>query len=871
MTDTKNTSSDSGKTLTLSGVVGAKKPAGHLVRQSLQQGRSKTVTVEVKKKRVILSKEGETSQKPSSSAEQPATPATFPSFEEAQKRTLTAGELEARRQALKGSLKPQTPSSEEILSSKEEILSNEQKSQTPDPSSISAEEAPQPSAKEEMSSEGPLSFRERAEISAPQYQPTTSPQKKPEEDISESPDAFKKKADKFRDLDEEEEDDLSRKNAKKKGVLAPKKDKLSKHKDPSFYGAEEPDGEDEDFVSYSLIGNRLRAALPRRSRPVPRQKSSSFKAVDKKEQQKVIREIILPESITVQDLANQMAIRGAEVVKALMKAGMMVSINDAIDADTAELIIAEFGHTVKRIADSDVELGLEDEISPEEPQESRPPVVTIMGHVDHGKTSLLDALRATDVVSGEAGGITQHIGAYQVTLASNKKITFIDTPGHAAFTEMRARGAHVTDIVVLVVAADDGIKEQTIEALHHAQAAQVPIIVAINKCDKPDANPARVRNELLQHGIVPEEMGGEVLTIEVSATKKLNLDKLEEAILLQAEILDLKANRHTKAQGVVIEARLEKGKGPVATVLINRGTLHPGDIFVAGTHWGRVRNMVDDHGRKIEAAIPAMPVEVIGFDTVPYAGDKFHAVEDEERAHAIAEYRLQKEKEKKHLHSLRTPLDQIFNKIKEGTLKELPILVKADVQGSLEAIKASLEKLSTDEVAVKIVHTGVGAIHESDITLAKASSAFIIGFNVRANPQARDMASRDHLEVRYYSIIYDILDDVKKALGGLLSPDLKEHFLGYAEIREVFNISKIGNIAGCMVTEGIVKRGAKVRLLRDNVVIHEGTLKTLRRFKEEVREVREGFECGMAFENYQDIRIGDRIECFEIEEVARSL
>ena len=861
MTDTKDTSSDSGKTLTLSGVVGAKKPSGHLVRQSLQQGRSKTVTVEVKKKRVLFSKEGESPQKPSVPVEQPTAPAASSPSEDAQKRTLTAGELEARRQALKGSLKP--PSSEDVSSTKEEILSTESSS-TP----LEEPTAESSSKEEPVSTDSPLSFRERAEISAPQYKHTSS---EPGQTPSESQEAFKKKADKFRDLDEEEEEDLSKKGAKKKGSLFPKKDKPSKHKDQTIYRTEEPDPEDEDFVSYSLVGNRLRAALPRRSRPVPRSKTHSSRMIEKKEQQKVIREIVLPESITVQDLANRMAVRGAEVVKALMKAGMMVSINDAIDADTAELIVTEFGHTVKRVSDSDVELGLEAEISSDEPQEHRPPVVTIMGHVDHGKTSLLDALRSTDVVSGEAGGITQHIGAYQVTLASGKKITFIDTPGHAAFTEMRARGAHVTDIVVLVVAADDGIKEQTVEALHHAQAAQVPIVVAINKCDKPDANPSRVRNELLQHGIVPEEMGGEVLTIEVSATKKLNLDKLEEAILLQAEILDLKANPDTKAQGIVIEARLEKGKGPVATVLINRGTLHHGDIFVAGIHWGRVRNMVDDHGRKIENAIPAVPVEVIGFDTVPHAGDKFHVVEDEERARAIIDYRQQKEKEKKHLHSLRTPLDQIFDKIKEGTLKELPILLKADVQGSLEAIKTSLEKLSTNEVAVKIVHTGVGAIHESDITLAKASNAFIIGFNVRANPQARDMAGRDHLEIRYYSVIYDILDDVKKALGGLLSPDLKEHFLGYAEIREVFNITKVGSIAGCMITEGIVKRGAKVRLLRDNVVIHEGTLKTLRRFKEEVREVREGFECGMAFENYQDIRVGDRIECFEIEEVARSL
>lgn len=889
MTDTKKIPSDSGKTLTLSGVVGTKKPIGHLVRQSLQQGRSKTVTVEVKKNRSLISKETPSVQKFSSDQNQSnitssSSPSPTSTQKETSSRSLTAGELETRRQALKGSLSKsqsnqdshQTPSEKEEASSqapltKDSTILSQENSIEATGTNLPVKEADEKSSLvQDSSKKDSLSFRERSEIS----NSSTIHKGATKGSTLGNDDPFKKKIDKFAEIDDEDEGDSPKKNLKKKLSLAPKREKSSRLPSQEVYGYEPDDEIDEkSSVSYSLIGNRLRTTVPRRTRSTSRSKSfSSGKFSEKKEVQKVIREVTLPESITVQDLANRMAVRGAEVVKALIKAGMMVSINDAIDADTAELIIVEFGHTVKRVSDSDVELGLENTSSFNNyPLEPRPPVVTIMGHVDHGKTSLLDALRSTDVVSGEAGGITQHIGAYQVTLKSGKKITFIDTPGHAAFTEMRARGAHATDIVVLVVAADDGIKEQTVEALHHAQAAQVPIVVAINKCDKPGANPARVRTELLNHNIVPEEMGGEVLTIEVSAQQKTNLDKLEEAILLQAELLDLKASLKGKAQGVIIEAKLEKGKGPVATVLINNGTLHPGDIFVAGVHGGRARNMIDDHGRQITAAYPSMPVEVMGFDTVPHAGDKFHVVENEESSRSILDYRLQKAKEKKHLHSLRAPLDQLFEKIKEGTLQELAILIKADVQGSLEAIKNSLEKLSTNEVGVKIVHAGVGAIHESDVTLAKASNAFIIGFNVRANVQAREMAHKDHIEIRYYSIIYNVLDDVKKALGGLLSPDLKENFLGYAEIREVFNITKVGNIAGCMVTEGTVKRGAKVRLLRDNVVIHEGTLKTLRRFKDEVREVREGFECGMAFENYQDVRIGDRIECFEIEEIARSL
>jgi translation initiation factor IF-2 len=588
-------------------------------------------------------------------------------------------------------------------------------------------------------------------------------------------------------------------------------------------------------------------------------------------QQKVLREVVLPEAITVQELANRMAERGADVIKALMKMGVMATINQTIDADTAELIIGEFGHTVRRVSAADVELGLEGDTDTSETLVSRPPVVTIMGHVDHGKTSLLDALRQTDVAAHEAGGITQHIGAYQVKLPTGKKITFIDTPGHAAFTEMRARGANVTDIVVLVVAADDGIMPQTVEAIHHAKAAKVPIIVAINKMDKPGADATRVRRELLNHELVTEDMGGDVLSVEVSAKAKTNLDKLEETLLLQAEILDLKANPERQAMGAVVEAKVERGRGTVATLLVQKGTLKVGDIFVAGAEWGRVRALLDDRGRNIDSAGPASPVEVLGLQGTPLAGDVFVVVDSEARAREITEFRLNRQREQIALTAGRSTLEQMFSKIQAGEAKEVPVVIKADVQGSVEAISGSLKQLGTDEVKVRILHAAVGGVNESDVTLARASGGMIIGFNVRANPQAREMARRDHVDIRYYSIIYNVVDDIKAAMSGMLAPTLREKFLGNAEIREVFNVTKTGKVAGCMVTEGLVKRGGKVRLLRDNVVVHEGTLKTLRRFKDEVREVKEGFECGMAFENYDNIEKGDIIECFEMEEVAREL
>jgi translation initiation factor IF-2 len=614
---------------------------------------------------------------------------------------------------------------------------------------------------------------------------------------------------------------------------------------------------------------RMRSlAAMRRAREKERHRQSGDE-----EQAKVVRDVIVPETITVQELAQRMAERSGDVIKALMRMGVMATITQSIDADTAELIVSEFGHRMRRVSESDVELGIEGEIDVAGDTVPRPPVVTVMGHVDHGKTSLLDAMRKTDVVSGEAGGITQHIGAYQVALPGGERITFIDTPGHAAFTEMRARGANVTDIVVLVVAANDGIMPQTVEAIAHAKAAKVPIIVAINKIDLPDANIAKVRQELLQHELVVEELGGDILAVEVSAKTRQNLDKLEEAILLQAEVLELRANPDRSATGTVVEAKLDRGRGSVATVLVQRGTLKVGDVFVTGSEIGRVRALVNDHGQSIERAGPAMPVEVLGLNGTPSAGDDFVVVDSEARAREIAEFRGRKKRTAAAAIGARGTVEQMFSQIQAGETKELPIVIKGDVHGSVEAIVSSLSKLGSEqtEVGLRVLHSGVGAINESDITLAKASGGFVAGFNVRANAQARELAKRDNVEIRYYSIIYNILDDVKAMLSGMLSPTVRENFLGNAEIRQIFVVTKSGKVAGCMVTEGVVRRGAKVRLLRDNVVIHEGTLKTLRRFKEEVREVREGFECGMAFENYDNIEVGDVIEAFDVEEVARAI
>jgi translation initiation factor IF-2 len=587
---------------------------------------------------------------------------------------------------------------------------------------------------------------------------------------------------------------------------------------------------------------------------------------------KIVREVVIPEVITIQELSNRMTERAVDLIKFLMKQGAMHKITDVIDADTAELIVSEFGHTAKRVSEADVETGFIGDKDVDEHRQPRAPVVTIMGHVDHGKTSLLDAIRSANVVAGEAGGITQHIGAYQVLTPSGDKVTFIDTPGHAAFTAMRARGAKVTDIVVLVVAADDGVMPQTVEAINHAKNASVPIIVAINKIDKPQSDPNRVRTELLSHEIVVESMGGETLEVPVSALKRTNLDKLLEAIHLQAEILDLRANPDRSAEGIVIEAKLEKGRGPVGTVLVQRGTLKVGDIVVAGTAWGRVRALIDDKGANVPSAGPSVPVEVLGFDSAPEAGDQIAVVESEARAREITDYRIRKRRET--LGSAGTPrtLEQMMQSIKDSAgKKEFNLLIKGDVQGSVEAIGGALAKLGTDEVGARVVHSAVGQITESDVALANASKAIIVGFNVRANAQAKQAADQQGIEIRYYNIIFDLVDDVKAAMSGLLAPTKREIFLGYATIKQVFNISKIGKVAGCLVTEGKVERGAKVRLLRDKVVIHEGTLSILKRFKDDVKEVPAGQECGMAFANYQDIRENDEIECFQVEVVKRSL
>jgi translation initiation factor IF-2 len=594
---------------------------------------------------------------------------------------------------------------------------------------------------------------------------------------------------------------------------------------------------------------------------------------DNEPKEKIVREVTIPETITIQELANRMAERAVDVIRILMQQGHMAKITDMIDADTAQLIAEELGHTVRRVAESDVEEGMFD--APDDPASLQPraPVVTIMGHVDHGKTSLLDAIRSTDVAAGESGGITQHIGAYQVTSPSGGRITFIDTPGHAAFTAMRARGAKITDIVVLVVAADDGVMPQTVEAIHHAKAAKVPIIVAINKIDKPDAKPERVRTELLQHEIQVESLGGDVLEIEVSAKEKRNLDKLLDMIALQAEVLELKANPNRAAEGTVIEARLDRGRGPVATVLVQRGTLRPGEIVVAGSEWGRVRALMSDTGHSVVAAGPSMPVEILGFNGTPEASDRLAAVETEGRAREIADYRARQKREMQAARQtgMRGSLEQMMSQLKTSGRKEFPLVIKGDVQGSIEAIVGALEKLSTDEVGARVIFSGAGGITESDVTLAEASGAAVIGFNVRAHKEAREAAEQAGVEIRYYNIIYDLVDDVKKAMSGLLAPTLRETMLGNATILEIFKVSKVGNVAGCRVTDGVVERGANVRLIRDSVVVHQGKLSQLKRFKDDAREVVAGQECGMAFENYQDMKVGDVIECYRVETIQRTL
>ncbi|MCK6453767.1 MAG: translation initiation factor IF-2 [Alphaproteobacteria bacterium] len=828
------------------------------VRQSFSHGRSKTVTVEVKRKRTFApgapggeahprgAEAGETAQ---AAAEQAR-----------HAHVLTKNEEARRLKALQGAIKDEEA---RRLADIEEHRRQEEETRRrkADEERRAAEEARRKSEEEERRRQAEEE-RRRADEERRAAEPKAAKPGAHAPAVAKAPAAPAPTAP-ARVVEEEEEEVSARAKRGAKVEAKPKR--------PAARVAGEVRRQGKITVAQALDDSaeeRVRSlAAVKRAREKERQRQLQAQAAEAK----VIREVVVPETITVQELANRMAERGADVIKALMKMGVMATINQVIDADTAELVVGEFGHKLRRVSESDVEIGLKGAADTEAELQPRPPVVTVMGHVDHGKTSLLDALRATDVAKHEAGGITQHIGAYQVTLPSGKKITFIDTPGHAAFTEMRARGANVTDIVVLVVAADDGIMAQTVEAIRHAKAAKAPIIVAINKMDKPGANPDRVRTDLLQHEIQAEQLGGDVQTVEVSATKKTNLDKLEEAILLQAEILDLKANPSRPAEGTVVEAKLDRGRGVVATVLVQRGTLKVGDIVVAGAEWGRVRAMTDDHGRKVDVAGPAAPVEVLGLNATPMAGDEFLVVESEGRAREVSAFRQQKRRSAAAAAISRGTVEQIFSRIAAGEAKELPVVIKADVQGSIEAIAATLQKLSTDEVAVRILHSGVGGINESDVTLANASRAIVIGFNVRANPQARELARRDGVDIRYYSIIYNVIDDVKSLLGGLLAPTVRERFLGNAQILQVFSVSKAGKVAGCKITEGVVRRGAKVRLLRDNVVIHEGSLKTLKRFKDEVREVKEGFECGMAFENYQDIQEGDVIECFEMEEVARQL
>lgn len=663
----------------------------------------------------------------------------------------------------------------------------------------------------------------------------------------------------------EGDDEESRRNAGRKGVARPTPVKHEKRE------ADRRGGGRLTLTNALLQDDERARSIAAMRRRVQR---NQRKALGGETREKITREVVLPEAITIQELANRMSERGVDVIRLLMKQGQMHKITDVIDADTAQLIAEELGHTVRRVADSDVEEGLFGSVDEAADLAPRPPVVTIMGHVDHGKTSLLDALRKTNVVAGEAGGITQHIGAYQVTSPLGGKITFVDTPGHSAFTAMRARGAKVTDIVILVVAADDGVKPQTVEAISHAKAAKAPIIVAINKIDKPEADPLRVRTDLLQHDIQVESLGGETLEIEVSAKTGHNLDKLLETIQLQAEILELKADPNRPAEAYVVEAKLDRGRGPVASVIVSRGTLKVGDIVVAGAAWGRVRALMNDAGQSIPEAGPSMPVEILGFSGVPEAGDRLAVVDSEARAREIADYRDRQKREKMQarLAGNRTSLSDMMTQIKSGAgRKELILVVKGDVQGSVEAIAGSLDKLGTDEVGARIVHSGVGGITESDVTLAAASRGVIIGFNVRASREAREAAERDGIEIRYYNIIYDLVDDVKQAMAGLLAPTFREEMLGNAEILEVFNITKVGKVAGCRVTDGEVQRGANVRLIRDNVVIHEGKLSQLKRFKDDAKEVSVGQECGMAFENYQDMRKGDVIECYRVHEVQRTL
>jgi len=819
--------------------------SGH-VRQSFSHGRSKSVVVEKKKKRTISAPGAEAEE---AAAPEPAEALVSEFVPQRAAGALSTDEMDARRRALEAAR--ERSEMEERERARLEAL--KPLPAPPEAAPAPVEEA-SPAAAEPAAAEATVAPAPAAEAK-PAARPADKPAAKPADTIR-RPEIVKRPA---RSL-EVEPDTEEESRAKKKGAKPAKS---------PTKGAEERRERIKLTINNAFDEAQRERSLASLRRRREREKLRQAGVVQQRD--KVMREVIIPEVITIQELANRMTERAVDVIKLLMAQGAMHKINDVIDADTAELIVQEFGHTPKRVSEADVEEGFIGKVDADEMQVARAPVVTIMGHVDHGKTSLLDAIRQTDVAAGEAGGITQHIGAYQVTTPDGQRITFIDTPGHEAFTAMRARGAKVTDIVVLVVAADDGVMPQTVEAINHAKAAHVPLIVAINKMDKPGADPNRVRTDLLQHEVVVESMSGETLEVPVSALKKTGLDKLLEAIHLQAELLDLKANPARSAEGVVIEAKLERGRGPVGTVLVQRGTLHVGDIIVAGSAWGRVRALIDDRGDPVSDAGPSVPVEILGFDSAPEAGDPFAVVESEARAREITDYRTRKRRQTLGSAGTARTLEQMMQQLKEAGRKEFPLLVKGDVQGSVEAIAGALRKIGNDEVEARIIHSGVGGVTESDVALANASKAVVIGFNVRANTQAKMLADQSGVEIRYYNIIYDLVDDVKAAMSGLLAPTLREVFLGNAQILEVFNISKVGKVAGCRVTEGKVERGARVRLIRDNVVVHEGTLSTLKRFKDEVREVPAGQECGMAFANYQDIRAGDVIECFNVETIARTL
>ncbi|WP_194097692.1 translation initiation factor IF-2 [Marivivens aquimaris] len=826
------------------------------VKQSFSHGRTKNVVVETKRKRVVVPKPG--ASKSGSASPKAGDPSRRPAgisdaeLERRMKALAMAKAREADDQAKREAEERAREEERERRKAEAEAKEREERERE---EALRAKAEEEERKKREAEEAAKRDAQQKAAAKEKRQQPAAASQAPADPSVAQAAEARgagptgARKPDRERD---NRNNDTKQNRGKGRGDDNRRSGKLSLN----------------DALSGRDGGRQRSIAAMRRKQEKARQKAIG----GQQQREKVVREVQLPEIITVAELANRMAERVADVVKSLMQNGIMATQNQSIDADTAELIIEEFGHRVQRVSDADVEQAIDQVEDKTEDLQARPPVITIMGHVDHGKTSLLDAIRKANVVSGEAGGITQHIGAYQVTTDSGAVLSFLDTPGHAAFTSMRARGAQVTDIVVLVVAADDAVMPQTIEAIAHAKAAKVPMIVAINKCDKPEANAVKVRTDLLQHEVLVEEMGGDVQDVEVSAKTGKGLPELLEAIALQAEILELQANPDRAAAGAVIEAQLDVGRGPVATVLVQNGTLKRGDIFVVGEQWGKVRALINDKGDRVEEAGPSVPVEVLGLNGTPEAGDVLNVVETEAQAREIADYRAHAAKEKRAAAGAATTLEQLMAKAKEDkNVAELPIVVKADVQGSAEAIVQAMEKIGNDEVRVRVLHHGVGAITETDIGLAEASGAPVMGFNVRANAPARNSANQKGVEIRYYSVIYDLVDDVKKAASGLLSAEVRENFIGYASIREVFKVSNVGKVAGCLVTEGVARRSAGVRLLRDDVVIHEGTLKTLKRFKDEVKEVISGQECGMAFENYDDIRPGDVIEIFEREEVERSL